>query len=122
MWWRSRERLLDAVLRHAAADPAFARQVIDAVGSLARDNRELKERLSRAMTRSRRGPIGDPYWRKVMLVADYDVQRSSRGLTFDQALEDLAPRWHVEVDSMRKKLSIALKEVKPEHRLGDLKK
>ena len=113
---RERSKLLRRVLTEALYDHDFAVVLVESVARLASDNPQLTQQLRDSIKASRRGAPGTPYWLDLLLVREYQAYRKKNNATFEEALDPLAQEYHVSPETMRGKLSRALKRVPPEAR------
>ena len=111
-----RNRALRLVLRQALVDPDFSCLLVDSIARLVEDDRKLHARLSKGLKRPRRGPRGTPLGQDILLVRAYDEYRYTKKATFEDTLVHLADQFGLTPDTMRSKLSRAIKRVSPEER------
>ena len=113
---RERSKLLKRVLIDALDDHEFAVVLVDMVARLVRDDPKLTQQMRDSLKADRRGPRGTAYWEDLLLVRTYERYRRLNNATFEAALYPLADQYAVSSETMRGKLSRALKRVPPEAR------
>ena len=112
-WSRDPGKLLRWVLTEALDDKGFASALVDSVARLAKDDPELSVQLRDGLKASRRGARGTPYWQDAALVRTYLSYKAQHNTSFDEILIPLANAYCVSPETMRGKLSRALKRVPP---------